>query len=168
MMRIYRPDQQVPSEIERHLDAADGYLTLGLREEATQELVQAEQLCKGLDTVIPQVLISMSHALLHFGDMAKAAQVLEEAVDRFPNYGELVAQRAFALRCLGLDGDAHSVLMKSNLVHTGLLHYNLACYEALLGDVDLARVHIKQACALNVAMKKMARRDPDLWKLWAE
>ena len=52
------------------------------------------------------------------------------------------------------------------LRRTGILHYNLACYEARLGDLTTARQCINAAIQLNAAMKKNARVDPDLQALW--
>lgn len=42
------------------------------------------------------------------------------------------------------------------------IHYQLACYRALAGDLELALEHLERACAGNPAMKEWARDDSDL------
>ena len=45
---------------------------------------------------------------------------------------------------------------------TGILHYNLACYEARLGDLKTAKQCMSVAIQMNAAMKQNAAIDPDL------
>jgi hypothetical protein len=49
---------------------------------------------------------------------------------------------------------------------TGILHYNLACYQARLGDLIRARECIDVAIRMNAGIKRNARLDPDLQALW--
>ena len=64
--------------------------------------------------------------------------------------------------------DAVKVLLSAPewIRKTGILHYNLACYEAQLGDLTTARQCIKAAIEINSSFKKNARTDPDLARLW--
>jgi len=43
-----------------------------------------------------------------------------------------------------------------------MLHFNLACYEAQLGQLDDARAFLDTACGLNPEFKELAKTDPDL------
>jgi len=41
-------------------------------------------------------------------------------------------------------------------------HYNLACYECVLGHLDLARMHLEKSIQLDTKYRDFARGDPDL------
>jgi hypothetical protein len=77
-------------------------------------------------------------------------------------------QRVFALHQLEKGDEAFRVLLSAPewIRRTGILHYNLACYEARLGDLNAARRCIDAAIEINSAIKKNARSDPDLAALW--
>jgi tetratricopeptide (TPR) repeat protein len=145
---------------QRALEAADGYLFLGLIDEALAEVSrihEAEQ-----DT--PSVLLSRIRVLLHLRRWTDAELLARRAARRHPEEEEFTVQRAFALRQLEKGEEAFKVLRAAPdwLRRTGILHYNLGCYEARLGDPKTARRCIDAAIELNAAMKTKARTDPDL------
>jgi hypothetical protein len=43
-----------------------------------------------------------------------------------------------------------------------MLHFNLACYEAQLGNLADARVFLETACGLNANFVELAKNDDDL------
>lgn len=47
-----------------------------------------------------------------------------------------------------------------------LLHYNLACYFCLLGDLATARERLARACKMEKKLKVDALEDRDLEALW--
>ena len=47
-----------------------------------------------------------------------------------------------------------------------LFHFNLACYECQLGNLDEAKERLQQACALNLKYRTLALDDSDLEPLW--
>ena len=57
-------------------------------------------------------------------------------------------------------------MLPNRIRRTGILHYNLACYEAQLGDLSTARQCIKAAIEINSSFRKNAQCDPDLARLW--
>lgn len=72
---------------------------------------------------------------------------------------------AYALRELQKIEEAKAVLLEAEPRHgkkSALLHFNLACYYALLGDVPTARERLARACKLDVRFKDEALTDPDL------
>ena len=83
-------------------------------------------------------------------------------------FSGLPPQRAFALHQLRKMDDAAEALNGAPewLLRTGILHYNLACYEAQLGDLSTAKQCMFRAIELNAAFKKNAQKDPDLADLW--
>lgn len=75
---------------------------------------------------------------------------------------------AYALRELQLVDEARVVLLEAEPRHgkkSALLHFNLACYYALLGEVETARERLERACKLDVRFKDEALTDPDLASL---
>ena len=49
----------------------------------------------------------------------------------------------------------------------GTVQFNLACCEAQMGNLDRAKVHLKQATEIEAKFRLMALDDPDLEPLWA-
>lgn len=47
-----------------------------------------------------------------------------------------------------------------------MLHYNLACYECQLGDVEVAKARLRHAFKLEPRMRVMQFEDEDLQAVW--
>jgi len=151
-------------ETQKALHAADGYLYLGLPEEALGELNDIH----GSEKNVPSVLLARVRVLLHLKKWREAEALSGVGTATHPDEEEFTVQRAFALHQLKRGEQAVEVLLSAPewIRRTGILHYNLACYEARLGDLSTARQCIRAAIQLNAAMKKNARMDPDLQSLW--
>jgi len=81
--------------------------------------------------------------------------------------------RAFPLNLLMLPGAesrhaAHAILIRAAGFHPAdtTIQFNLACYEAQLGNLDRAKEHLKRATQIDTKFKRMALEDPDLEPLW--
>jgi tetratricopeptide (TPR) repeat protein len=148
----------------RALQAADGYLYLGMADEALKEL---EAIGRG-EQEKPSVLLARIRVLLHLRKWREAEGLSSRAALAHPEEDEFTVQQAFALHQLEKGEQAVEVLLAAPewIRRTGILHYNLACYEARLGDLKTARQCINAAIQINAAMKKNARVDPDLQGLW--
>ena len=107
---------------------------------------------------------SRIRALLHMKKWTQAERLSQKGAALYPDENEFVVQRAFALRQLDKGPEALEAIQAAPewLRRRGILHYNLACYEAQLGDVTAARECIRAAIELNADFKKDARSDPDL------
>ena len=151
-------------ETQRALDAADGYLFLGLTEEA---LAEVENVSTD-EQETPSVLLARIRVLLHLRHWKEAEALSERGLALHPEVDEFTVQRVFVLHQLEKGEEAFKVLLAAPewIRRTGILHYNLACYEARLGDLQTARRCIDAAIEINGAMKKNARTDPDLAALW--
>lgn len=149
---------------QRPLLAADGYLYLGIPELALEEL---ESISDSAQHASP-VLRARVRVLLHLRRWSDADNLSRTGGSLYPEENEFTVQRAFALHQLKKGTDAVRVLLSAPewIRKTGILHYNLACYEAQLGDIVTARQCIKAAIEINSAFKKNARTDPDLARLW--
>jgi len=151
-------------EWQRSLMAADGYLFLGMPTHALAELESIPDSAQNSSAV----LRARVRVLLHLKRWNEANGLSEAGVSLYPDENEFTVQRAFALHQLKKGGDAVKVLLSAPewIRKTGILHYNLACYEAQLGDITTARQCIKAAFEINSSFKKNARTDPDLARLW--
>jgi tetratricopeptide (TPR) repeat protein len=147
-------------ETRRALNAADGYLFLDLPEEALKELNEVLPRDRG-DAA---VLLGRTRVLLHMRRWRDAERLAALGSAEHPDHDEFTVQRAFALHQLKRGKQARNVLLAAPewVRRSGILHYNLACYEAQLGDLKTARQCIDTAIKMNAAMRKNAKADPDL------
>jgi tetratricopeptide (TPR) repeat protein len=149
---------------QRSLLAADGYLFLGLPEAALGEL---ESISDSAQNTSP-VMRARVRVLLHMKRWTEANSLSESGISLYPEENEFTVQRAFALHQLNKGNVAVQVLLSAPewIRRTGILQYNLACYEAQLGDLGTARQCIQAAIEINSSFKKNAQSDPDLARLW--
>jgi len=164
MLHLSNRKSETDSELRRPLGAAEGYLFLGLPLEALAEI-------DGVRPVLQQsspVLRMRIRALLHMKRWGEAETLSCKGNAAYPDEEEFTVQRVFALDQLNQGGQAVQVLLAAPhwLRRTGILHYNLACYEARLGDLAKARQCIRAAIQINSSFKKNAQIDPDLQRLW--
>jgi hypothetical protein len=150
-------------EIQRPIMAADGYLFLGMPMEALEELASIP-VGRQKD---PAVLRTRIRVLLHLRNWREAEKLSQDGARLFPSENEFMVQLAFALHQQAKGTEAVDVILSAPawIRRSGILHYNLACYEAQLGDLGTARQCIRAACELNASFKKNARCDPDLQRL---
>ena len=164
MLYLSQPPKAHSAGTQRALHAADGYLYLGLFDEALVELASIST----DEQDDSAVLLARIRVLLHAKNWGKAESLSKRGAGLHPEEGEFTVQRAFALHQLQKGDKAVEVLLAAPdwIRRTGILHYNLACYEARLGDLSTARECIDAAIQLNEGIKKSARVDPDLQALW--
>ena len=77
---------------------------------------------------------------------------------------------AYALRELQRIAEARGVLLQAETHHgeaSAVLHYNLACYDSLLGDFASSRERLKRALRMDPHFQAAAQSDPDLAALRA-
>ena len=164
MLYLHHQPGSYHHQTQRLLEAADGYLFLGMAKDALAELdfVPKDDQCQAM------VLIARTRVLLHLRKWEAAEKLASKGTSTHPDHEEFTVQRAFALHQMKRGDAAMNVILEAPewLRKTGILHYNLACYEAQLGDKKTARQCIKVACQMNTAMKKNAAVDPDLRELW--
>ena len=151
-------------EAQRALHAADGYLFLGLHKEAMSELNRVPLMAQG----DPAVLLTRVRVLLHRRNWREAEELAGRCVEAFPEVEEFTVQRAFALSRTKTADHAIGIIEAAPawIRRTGILHYNLGCYEARLGDLSTARRCIDVAIQINSAMARNAKVDPDLQGLY--
>ena len=164
MLTLSNHINQHSQETYKALQAAEGYVYLELFREALAELDELD----GHEQEDREVMIARIRILLHLQRWTKAARLSSRGEALFSDEDEFTVQRAFALHQLDKAEEAARVLLQAPewIRRTGILHYNLACYEARWGNLQAARQCVKTAIKLNSAIKKNARHDPDLAELW--
>jgi len=145
---------------------AQGYLALGLAREARRELLLLPpEGRRGLPA--RKLLVYCAMGLRHWRQVVQMARPITR-VD--PGYEGAWIALAYALRELNRIGEAREVLLEALPHHQftcGVLQYNLACYECLLGNLAEARRRLARASKLDGDWEKTARSDPDLKALFA-
>lgn len=164
MLTLSNRTKQHSPEVYRALQAAEGYVFFKMYREALREL---DSIPQG-DQEESDVLVARVRILLHLGRWSSAARLSARAEVLHKEEDEFTVQRAFALHQLDKGEEAARVLLDAPewLRRTGILHYNLGCYEARWGNLAIARQCVATAIEINSAIQKNARQDPDLSNLW--
>ncbi len=151
---------------QRRLEYARGYMELGLLEEAQTELDSiAEEDQSQLDVL--ELRVDLHMELKHWERVVGTAQLVCE---KRPACDRAWIAWAYALRELQRVEEAKSVLLCAEGTHgskSGVLHYNLACYHCLLGEMEEAERRLKRACLLDAGWRAVALTDSDLKALRA-
>lgn len=160
MLHGYSPSFISSSRSLSAINSASGYLALGMTDAARHELDSL----RDREQIDPLALRIRVRIHLYEGDWEAAERIARVAAFLHPADHEFVVQRIFALYQMDRPKCARRLLRRSPrwLHNSGLLHYNLACYESLIGDEATARECAKAAFTLNPALKIRAQRDPDL------
>ncbi len=143
-----------------HLRYAAGYLALRLYAEAEVEL--ASILAEDQDSV--EVLALRTELRVQTKDWAAGAALAESLCQRDPTDAGHWIQWAYAVRRAKDIPTAREILLNAVARHPEepILHFNLACYEAQLGNFTAARAHLLHACVLLPECKAMGLADADL------
>jgi tetratricopeptide (TPR) repeat protein len=156
-MPLEKPDYQ-------HLRAACGYIALGMFEEGNAELEEIDPFYRHLPEVLTARVI-IYRELKKWDLMVVVTQKLAEWNPSEP--GNFI-DWAYATRRAESIHLAHTILTRGAALHPddGLIQFNLACYEAQIGGIDQAKMHLARAIKADAKFSLMALDDPDLEPLW--
>lgn len=151
---------------ERILLAAQGYSELSMFDDALAEL----------DTLTPEIAqeagaIELRTVILMQAKRWKPALAASrDLCHTAPEKTVGFIHAAFCLHELGRTAEARDILINGpqSLHAEPTFHYNLACYECRLGNLDLARLHLEKSIELDKKMRDFAKTDPDLAVLYEE
>lgn len=145
---------------ERAILAAQGYLELGMAEEALAELSSLPD----IGSRDPDIIELRLHVLMQAARWAEALIAAEELIRLNPAAIPAYIHGAFSLHELGRTAEARDLLLQGpeELRNDPTFHYNIGCYEAVLGNRDAALASLEQSFALDATYRDFARRDPDL------
>ncbi len=147
-------------DIHRVLLSAQGYFELGMLDEAHEELDQLE--AKTLER--PEFLECRLFLLMQGSRWDEAVTLSRRLREIAPEEGSGYIQGAYCLHELGQTEDARLLLLGApdQARQEPLYFYNLACYEAVLGNLESARNLLKHSFQLEEALRETARDDQDL------
>lgn len=147
-------------DYQRTLLAAQGYCELGMVAEALAEIDSVPEELREHPTVVELRLIILMQAKRWKAALNAGRELTKIAPQK--NIGYIHC--AFCLHELGQTEAARKVLLDGPAtLHTEpVFHYNLACYECMLGNFDLARVHLDKSFELDKKFRDYAKSDPDL------
>lgn len=145
---------------ERAILAAQGYLELGMAAEALAELSCLPEIATGDPDIIELRLHILMQATRWNDALSAAEELIRLDAGGIPAY----IHGAFALHELGRTEEARDLLLKgpSELRKDPTFHYNIGCYEAVLGNREAALESLHTSFALDETYRELARRDSDL------
>lgn len=150
--------------IETLLEPFTGYLHLGM-------FLDANDVLENLPTEIKTHPIVLQARLILLVEMRKWEEgvLLGESLSKlWPQEHEFYFKTAYCLHELKRTHEAKATLESApkSIRDTALYFYNLACYEAQLGNLDEAKRLLKQCFAKEYRYRQGALDDPDLEPLW--
>ena len=145
---------------EWRLRAACGYAELGMIRESLAELNAIESPFQDR----PEVLQMRLHHLMREKKWARALIVSRKLCRVAPQCSAGFLHAGFCLHELGKTAEAKKLLLKGPvaLLKEPIYYYNMGCYDALLGNVKSAQVHLLTSFKMDSSFRAIAKRDPDL------
>jgi tetratricopeptide (TPR) repeat protein len=154
----------------RHLEAAEGWLGLGDVGEAKLELDAIPPAKRSTPPVLQiQYLICAKEK-----EWETCIGLAESIVQQAPDAPFGWIHRSYALHELKRTREALDQLLPASqrFPEDATLHYNLACYECVLGNLEQAKQRLFQTFKIAIAEKSLeeyrstAAQDADLKPLW--
>jgi tetratricopeptide (TPR) repeat protein len=149
----------------RRLMAAEGYIELGMYDEAAVELDQ-------IDSFSPIASHVLALRLCIYAGLAKwelMEAVAEDLARHNPDDPQWAIWRAYAAaRRQSIEG-AKKILLQALYTHPNdpRVHYALSCYESRLNHFNTAKRHLARAIQLDSRLKLLALTDEELEPLWS-
>ncbi len=153
-------------QLKWHLSHAQGYLELGMVDEAAAEL----RLIPADERELTEVLTLRVAVLQEQGRWRALRLAAAELVRRQPGEPAGWITWAFATRRSRSIVEAEQILLEAESRHPKepTIQFNLGCYACLRGDLGEAQRRVRRAIALNSAFRAHAKSDPDLDALRAK
>ena len=150
---------------ELHQRAAGAYIELGLFDEAQAEMEKIDPSCR----LLPELLaarIPLYRVLEKWDLIAVVARKLAEWNPEEPGNFVVWADAIWRIESVLA---AVAILRRAAGLHPTdpTIQFNLACYEAQMGNAPKAKVHLKCAVRTDPKFKLMAQSDPALEPIWA-
>lgn len=140
--------------------AAQGYLELEMPDEALREINSLPP-----DVLAEEGPLQVKMAILmRLKRWAEALAICADLRRLFPEQTVGFVHGAFCLHETGRTREAKELLLSGppSLLQEPTYHYNLGCYDAVLGNLDEAQNHLRLSFQLNEKFREIAKYDPDL------
>ena len=159
----FRYTAKTVEDYQRILLAAQGFCELKMYDDALAELETLPPEAKEEPATYEMRLVVLMQAKRWEEALQAANQLCRLRPDAPGGY----IHSAFCLHELGRTTDARDRLLNGPpaLHKEATFHYNLACYECILGNVDLARMHLEKSIEIDKKFRDFAKTDPDLQAL---
>lgn len=140
--------------------AAQGYIELGMPDEALRELDAVAPQDQNHVDVLQMRLFAFMRLRRWDDALAVCALLRREAPSGVNGY----LHGAFCLHELGRTREAKQLLLDgpASLANEATYHYNLACYDAVLGNLEEACRHLEISFQMDKKFREIAQYDPDL------
>jgi predicted Zn-dependent protease len=157
---LFRAVHHSRMSLEKSLLAAQGYIELDMPEEALRELDGIEGPARTSGAALQMRLF----VVMRTRKWLDAATLCERLREEDPNGSTGYIHGAFCLHELGQTSAARELLLSgpSSLVQEPTYHYNMACYSAVLGDIEEAVQFLETSFTMDKKFRAIARLDPDL------
>jgi predicted Zn-dependent protease len=152
------------SGMERHLNAAIGYLELGMLAESAGELENLPPEDRASSAVLC-VRMEIYRSAKKWSLMEVVARELWK---RHPDDSAYWINLAWVVRRHESIKAAQIILLEAleKFPNDAMTNYNMGCYACLLGAMEEAKKFVGDAIKLDSKYKLMALDDPDLESLW--
>lgn len=142
------------------MNAAQGYMELGLLNEGLKELdgLSSEEQRNEYALQLRLLILMRSH------DWSEGLKVSETLREVNPALSIGYIHGAFCLHELGETQQAKEMLLAGpeSLKGEATFFYNLGCYEASLGNKEDAGKYVRKSIQMNSEFRDIAQHDPDL------
>ena len=144
--------------------AAQGYYELEMMEDALAELDTLPRAVQDRLDVLQMRLFIQLRAR-RWRESLKISQAMCRVSPEEP-VGFIHA--AFCLHEMGRTAEAKTLLLDgpAALLNEATYHYNLGCYDAVLGNIEEAQAHLRLSFKLDKKLRDSAKTDPDLRLVW--
>ena len=153
----------------KHLTASQGYLDLGMGQEAWDELDSMPL----RDRARPEVVVMRLVILQSMAQWDKAAEIARGAIRAYPERPELYLLYLFGAYAIRRAEDVRAAFLFlqegcTYLVDDATYWFNRGCYHCQAGELEDAKRCVQRAAELDRRFQQMALDDEDLEPLWDE
>jgi tetratricopeptide (TPR) repeat protein len=165
---VYTYGMRFPPELKflvRRLAAIEGYLSLGLAQEALEEIQELPEETRHHPKILRLHIICL--LMQGSGHYREALRLSRRGIRDYPEFADFYFLKASALEQLCEYAEAKKALLQSPTAFHGTeaYHFHLARYELDLGNRAEARQHLHEAISINSEVEDVARLDPRLKQL---
>lgn len=146
--------------MERSLLAAQGYIELEMPDEAMREIDALPEEEQDREDVL-QMRLFVHMRTKRWEEALKVCAHLRSVC---PECTTGYIHGAFCLHEMGRTLDAKQLLLTGPvcLLREPTYHYNLGCYDAVLGNLEEATRHLETSFEMDRKFREIAKYDPDL------
>ena len=162
-MTALSPNSGSPSSLERHIDAADGYLMLEMPEQALRELRVVEARVGSDDQLLASIARLRGEAYRLQRDYEEGARQFLVSQSDDPEDLEVSIGLAWCLKRTNRLEEAIDVMMAAYQFHEDepIVLYNLACYFALASDKVRALSWLGRAIRMEASLRELVSEETD-------